>query len=260
MNDREGRTEPLPRLNRLILVAGLGVVGVASWVYVLSGAGLDMSAAAHMAKPADWSAGYLSVLFVMWWVMMVAMMLPSAMPMIMLFATINRKAAERAAPTVSTLVFVGGYLAVWGGFSIAAVIAQWQLAMARLLSPMMESSSLFFGGLLLLAAGIYQLTPLKDACLRHCRSPMAFIMSRWRPGPLGAFRMGLDHGAICLGCCWVLMSLLFYGGVMNFAWIAGLTVYVLVEKFAPFGDKIGRYAGGVLIIWGVWILWLASSR
>ena len=151
---------------------------------------------------------------------------------------------------------MGGYVVVWGGFSLGAVMVQGVLENLGLFTPMMATTSVALGGILLISAGIYQLTPLKDACLRHCRSPVEFMALHWRPGGAGAFAMGLTHGVFCLGCCWVLMGLLFYGGVMNPWWIAGLAIYVLIEKLAPAGPRIGRFTGALLILWGLWLLWL----
>ena len=168
-----------------------------------------------MMTPAAWTAGYVVLMFFMWWAMMVAMMLPSAAPMILLFATVNRKQRARADPFVPTSVFAGAYLVTWGGFSLVAVGLQWTLQRLTWLSPMAVSTSSILGGLLLLAAGLYQLTPIKQACLRHCRHPITFLASHWRRGTAGAVRMGLEHGAYCVGCCWFLMGLLFVGGVMN---------------------------------------------
>ena len=260
--------ESVLRRDRIAVVGALTAVIVASWLYILAGAGMGMSAfemtamsgspapapmdrmAMAMTTPAAWSIGYAVVMLLMWWIMMVAMMLPSAAPMILFFAAINRKQRERAAPFVPTGVFAAGYVLVWGGFSVAAVALQWGLERSGLLSPMMVSTSAVVGGLLLLAAGIYQLTPLKDACLRHCRSPLSFIMGRWRPGRRGALMMGIEHGAYCTGCCWVLMALLFYGGVMNLYWIAGLAILVLLEKVAPAGHWVGRVSGVGLTLWG----------
>jgi predicted metal-binding membrane protein len=182
--------------------------------------------------------------------MMVAMMLPSAAPMILLYAAVNRKAHERGAPFVPTGVFAVGYLATWGVFSLLAVTLQWGLERTALLSSMMASTSLVLGGLLLIAAGAWQLTPLKHACLKHCRSPLHFLSHHWRKGRGGAFRMGVEHGAFCLGCCWFLMGLLFYGGVMNLYWIVGLAAYVLLEKTVPAGHWLGSAAGVGLIAWG----------
>jgi predicted metal-binding membrane protein len=252
--------ERILKQDRLIVGFGLGVVVAASWTYILLGAGMDapVDMGAMMAAPAVWSAGYAIAVFVMWWVMMVAMMLPSAVPMILLYVAASRKISASAEAGLSTFVLASGYLAAWGAFSIIAVAAQWFLSSQRLLTPMLDSASVVLGGSLLIAAGAYQLTPLKDACLRHCRTPLFMVMNHWRPGTLGAFRMGCEHGAFCLGCCWVLMGLLFYGGVMNLAWIAGLAAYVLIEKLAPMGVRIGRYAGGLLMVWGAVILWSAT--
>jgi predicted metal-binding membrane protein len=170
--------------------------------------------------------------------------------MILLYAAVNRKARERGAPFVPTGVFALGYLAAWGVFSLLAVALQWGLERTALLSSMMVGTSIVLGGLLLIAAGAWQLTPLKHACLKHCRSPLHFLSHHWRKGRWGAFRMGAEHGAFCLGCCWFLMGLLFYGGVMNLYWIVGLAAFVLLEKTAPAGHWIGSAAGVGLIAWG----------
>ena len=161
---------------------------------------------------------------------MVAMMLPSAAPMILFFAMVNRKQRESGHSYVTTGIFVAGYLAVWAGFSLVAVILQWAFERAGILSPMLVGTSVIFGGILLLVAGVYQLTPIKHACLRYCRSPLSFFSAHWRPKARGALRMGLVHGAFCVGCCWFLMGLLFFGGVMNLYWIAGIALFVLFEK------------------------------
>ncbi len=252
--------EAVLKRDRAIVVAGLAGIGAVSWLYILGGAGMDMGAmqdagmkAGAMAMPASWTPGYAGLMLAMWWVMMVAMMLPSAAPMMLLYAALMRKERARGGVHVATWNFAAGYLAAWGGFSIVAVVLQWGLERLLLLSPMMATTSMALGGGLLVAAGIYQLTPLKHACLRHCRSPVAFLAEHWRPGATGAFRTGLEHGLFCLGCCWVLMALLFYGGVMNLWWIGGLAIYVLIEKLASAGPNIGRFAGVLLILWGLWL-------
>jgi predicted metal-binding membrane protein len=163
---------------------------------------------------------------------------------------INRKQRDKGAPYVPTGIFAAGYLLVWGAFSLVAVSTQWGLERSGLLSSTMASTSVLLGATLLIAAGVYQLTPLKHACLRHCRSPFAFIVQHWRLGDLGALRMGIEHGAFCAGCCWFLMALLFYGGIMNLYWIIGLALYVLLEKTIPAGHWLGRLAGILLIGWG----------
>ena len=248
------------RRDRVIVLAALTAVIALSWGYVLSGAGMNMTAAeitrlassGGMAKmtPAVWDMGYAALMFFMWWIMMIAMMLPSATPMVLLFATINRKQKEKGNPYVATTIFASAYLIVWAGFSIVTVALQWGLEALALLSPLLVSASAVLGGGLLLAAGIYQLTPIKQACLKNCRSPLQFIMTRWRNGGGGAFHMGVEHGAYCVGCCWFLMGLLFFGGVMNLYWIIGLAVIVLIEKTIPGGRWVSHLLGGVLILCG----------
>ena len=249
--------------DRRVVIVGLATVMVAAWTYTLAGIGMPMSAfemtagGGAMARAA-WSPAYAVAVFFMWWIMMIAMMLPSAGPTILLYAAVNRKSAARGRPGVPAGVFAVGYLTAWAGFSGAAAGLHWALERAALLSPMMATASVLVGGGLLIAAGLYQLTPLKHACLRHCRAPIQFLTTRWRPGRTGAFRMGLEHGAFCLGCCWVLMVLLFYGGVMNLYWIAGLALFVLVEKLAPIGHWLSFGAAGGLIAWGGWVLFTAA--
>ena len=250
--------------DRTIVLVALTAVVVSSWVYVLSGAGMGMSAwemtrmsgggAMDMMMPAEWSLEYAGVMFLMWWVMMIAMMLPSATPMVLLFATLNRKQREKGNAYVPTALFASAYLVSWALFSIVAVAVQWGLEATNLLSPMLASVSAVLGGGLLLAAGLYQLTPIKQACLKHCRSPLQFVLSHWRNGRLGAFRMGVEHGAFCVGCCWFLMGLLFFGGVMNLYWIAGLALFVLLEKTVPAGHWLSYATGLALIAWGGWVL------
>ncbi|MDH3412069.1 MAG: DUF2182 domain-containing protein [Gammaproteobacteria bacterium] len=233
-----------------LLIVGLCVAIALSWAYLLAGAGMSIS----LEGPTSWTVSYFFVVLVMWWAMMAAMMLPSAAPTMLLFATLNRKLGERGHAAVPSGLFASAYVIVWGGFSVLATLLQLQLDKFALLNPMIASASVPLGGALLLAAGVYQLTPLKHACLRHCRSPIHFFGHRWKKGPRGAFLMGLEHGAFCLGCCWMIMGLLFYAGVMNLLWIIGLALYVLLEKLAPAGHWLGRFAGLALIIWGAVVL------
>jgi len=265
--------EAVVRHDRLVVVTALIAVIALSWTYLLAGAGMGMSAfemtrmsqlemaggmgGMTMMTPAVWTPGYAVLMFFMWWVMMVAMMLPSAAPMILLFATVNRKQRETGHPHVATSIFAVGYLATWAGFSLGATILQWGFERTGILSPMLVGTNVIFGGVLLLAAGVYQLTPIKHACLRHCRSPLAFLITHWRRDARGALRMGLVHGAFCVGCCWFLMGLLFFGGVMNLYWIAGLALYILFEKTVPAGHWLGYGSGVVLIAWGAGMLVLA---
>jgi predicted metal-binding membrane protein len=202
----------------------------------------------------QWDFTHLALLFAMWVVMMAGMMLPSAAPAILLYAGVIRKSPGGGRATALVYAFAGGYLVVWTLFSLLATVLQRVLSNLLLLTPMMESGNRFFGGAVLIRAGLYQLTPFKRQCLAGCRSPAAFIAQHWRRGVAGGFRMGLIHGAECLGCCWALMLLLFTGGVMNLWWIGGLTVFVLVEKLAPLGAQTARVAGLILIALGLWYL------
>jgi predicted metal-binding membrane protein len=216
--------------------------------------GMEMGAGMAMAQPRPWGAVDFVLMSVMWAVMMVAMMVPTAAPMILTFSTVNRRRREQQRPYVPTGVFLAGYVVVWSAFAVAAALAQWGLHSASLLSPMMASTSPIFGGVLLVVAGAFQWSRLKYACLTQCRTPLGFIMSEWREGTKGAMVMGLRHGAYCLGCCWVLMALLFVLGVMNLLWIAALAGFVLLEKVAPGGFWISRVTGVLLAVWGVWMI------
>ena len=261
----------------MVVVVALVAVVVLSWVYLLSGAGMGMSAfdltrlsqfgttsgmsaegMTGMAMTrAVWTPGYAVLMFFMWWVMMVAMMLPGAAPVILLFAAVNRKQREHGQPYVATSIFAFGYLGVWAGFSLVAVVLQWAFELTGLLSPRLVATNAIVGGFLLLAVGAYQLTPIKHACLRRCRSPLAFLRTQWRPGGRGALRMGLLQGAFCVGCCWFLMGLMFFGGVMNLYWVAGLALFVLCEKTVRSGHWLGYATGFGLLAWGAGMLAVA---
>ena len=180
--------------------------------------------------------------------------------MLLLFARVNRKERAGDRPYVPTGIFAAGYLVAWGGFSAVATALQWALEQLSLLSPMMVTTSYWLGGAILVAAGVWQLTPVKGVCLQHCRSPLSFLVQSWRPGGLGALRMGLEHGTFCLGCCWFLMGLLFFGGIMNLFWIAGLAVFVLLEKTIPLGHWFGRIGGVAAAGCGVLMLFQAGSQ
>lgn len=240
------------RHDRLLVIGGLLAVIILSWAYLLAGAGTmqDMDGMLMPMSGGPWTPGHALVMLAMWAVMMAAMMLPSAAPMILLYATIARGRHTRGERTGNAGVFAAGYVTVWLGFSVAAVTLQFVLEQAMLLSPMMETTSTALAGTVLIAAGVYQWLPLKQACLRRCRSPLDFMLTRWREGVRGAFVMGATHGVYCVGCCWMLMLLLFVGGIMNLAWIAALALFVLVEKLVPAGHWIGRIAGLALIAWG----------
>jgi len=244
------------RRDRQVIGGGLIFITLLAWIYLITGAGMEMDADGMdmaMVMPMTWTPRLMVIMFLMWWIMMIAMMVPSAAPMIMLFAAVNRRQRERDAPYVPTVIFASGYLVAWAGFSLAATSLQWALDRAGLMTMAMASASDWLGATLLIAAGLYQLTPLKHACLRHCRSPVAFVTGHWRPGARGALRMGLWHGSYCVACCWVVMGLLFYGGIMSFYWIVGLAVLVLLEKLLPAGHRLGSLSGIAFLIWGIWL-------
>ena len=240
-----------------MILAALAAIAALAWLYLFLAAA-DMSGAMAgmdraMAMPPRGTTELL-LLFAMWWVMMVGMMLPGVAPVILTFATVNRQRRARDQPYVPAALFAAGYLLAWGGFSIAATLAQWGLERGALLSSIdMTINSRQLGGLLFAAAGLYQFTPVKLSCLRFCRSPLDFVINHWRDGPDGALRMGATHGLYCLGCCWVLMLLLFAVGVMNLLWIAALAIVVLLEKLLP-GPWAGRIGGVLLTGYGLWLL------
>lgn len=248
--------ERMLRRDRAVTLAALAGASLLAWGYILSGAGMDMRAMdmqsmPGMAMPAPWTVTHFALMLVMWGIMMMAMMLPSAAPMILLFATIERR-RRGGAPLPAIAVFAVAYVVVWICFSGAATLLQWQLEYLALLSPMMASTSTLLAAVVLVAVGFYQFTPLKQACLRGCRSPLEFITRYWDRGPFG---IGLRHGMYCVGCCWMLMLLLFVGGAMNLLWVALIAAYVFVEKVVPRGEWLSYGAGTALICWGGWMLY-----
>lgn len=248
----------LLKRDRVIVVSSLILLSILAWSYLVYLAvdmkSMDMASAMGMQHPKPWGHVEFVLMFVMWFVMMVGMMVPSAAPMTLLFSTVNRKRMELERPYVSTFVFLSGYLFIWAIFSLLATLAQWQLQSIALLSTEMSSTSPILGASILIGAGVYQWTPLKHACLAHCRSPLDFLMSGWKEGRLGAFKMGVSHGYFCLGCCWILMALLFVTGVMNLFWVAMITLFVFIEKVSRAGFWIGRLAGLGLIASGLWMV------
>ena len=258
------------RRDRVIVAGALGGLTALAWTYILwlavdmSMGGMDMTgfrmipAGIGLMAPAfaPWQAIEFAYVFAMWAVMMVGMMTPSAAPMILIYAQVGRQASAQGKPLAPTGWFVAGYLLTWIGFALVATGAQWALDRVALLDPMMASASRTFGGLVLIAAGVYQWAPLKDMCLAQCQSPLMFVRRHggFRGGPRGSLTLGLRHGAYCIGCCWVLMALLFVGGVMNVLWIAAISVFVLVEKVVPAGRLISRVAGLGFIAAGAWFL------
>lgn len=189
--------------------------------------------------------------FMMWVIMMIGMMIPSAAPMIFLFAKIRRRAEASGRALMLTSIFSLGYFAVWAAFSLAATVLQYLLTEWRLYSDLMETDNALLSGLILILAGFFQITPWKNACLSHCQSPVGFLASNWRDGVGGSFRMGLTHGCYCLGCCWLIMLVLFSVGIMNLVWIAVLSVFVLCEKFFAVGKGVSYATGFAFIEFGL---------
>jgi len=266
----ESLLEAVLRRDRAIVIAALGMLTILAWVDLVWLAndmwmgGMDMTgfrmipAGQGLMMPANapWQPIEFGYVFAMWAVMMVGMMTPSVAPMILIYARVGRQAAMINKPVAPTAWFAGGYLLAWIAFSFAATFAQWALQRATLLTPMMESSSNILGGAVLIVAGLYQWTLLKEACLSHCQAPLAFILGYggFRSDPAGAVMLGMRHGIYCVGCCWALMMLLFVGGVMNLFWIAALAILVLLEKVIPFGRIIARVAGLAFMAGGGWLL------
>jgi predicted metal-binding membrane protein len=242
------------RRDRALVALGLGLLLAPAWLW-LARASLDMygdmqGPSAWMMR-ATWDATYTALIFAMWTVMMVGMMLPSAAPAVLIFARIARSGSEPDRPVLRAYLFAAGYLVSWAAFSAAATLVQSLLARAALVTPMMESASPWLASGILIVAGAYQWSAAKRACLSHCRSPAAFITEHWRRGALGALRLGAAHGVYCVGCCWALMLLLFAGGVMSLPWIAGLSVFVLLEKLGPIGVWTDRVTGAALVLAGL---------
>ncbi|MBS0563866.1 MAG: DUF2182 domain-containing protein [Proteobacteria bacterium] len=270
--DGRSAAERLLGRERRIVGAALGLMVVLSAVFVVAGGGTGMSGLAMTAatgplgalvaqtpdlvRPAIWTPGYAAIIFVMWWLMMVAMMLPAAAPVILLYGALFPGGGAR-----QSLGFMAGYLTTWAGFSALATLAQALLARAGEVSAMyMTLATPILGALVLIGAGLWQLTPLKAACLARCRSPVETLTRHRRTGPAAAFRMGLSHGAACLGCCWALMALLFVGGAMNLWWIVGLTLYVAAEKLAPWGPRLVRPFGVLLVLAGLALMAATLQR
>jgi predicted metal-binding membrane protein len=229
-----------------------------SWIVVMARDMYGpMTGASAWMMTREWDARHVFLLWAMWAVMMAGMMLPSAAPLLLLYGAAARRRAVSHRPTSEIYALAAGYMMMWSLYSVAAAAAQRVLSILFILSPMMRLTSPRLGAAVLLLAGVYQMTPLKNVCLRQCQSPLSFLMHNWRAGVRGAFRMGVHHGAYCLGCCWALMVLLFVGGVMNLAVIAALTVFVGFEKLGPSGVRTARASGVLLIATGVWML-LAS--
>jgi predicted metal-binding membrane protein len=258
--------EAMLRRQRLIVGLCLAVLAALAWLYLFHSrttmgdtagttmAGMDMS---NMNMPGmvmpgaeEWNFTAVLLLFAMWAIMMVAMMVPSAAPMVLAFVAVNHRRQTSGRLLVPVGIFLTGYLTIWTAYSAVAASTQWSLHHAALLSSAMKTTSPQLNGVLLIAAGVFQWTPLKRACLDGCRSPLTFLMSEWREGARGAFVMGLRHGTYCVGCCWILMALLFVAGVMNLLWVAAIACLVIAEKLFPKGHLVAHASGVAFVLGG----------
>jgi predicted metal-binding membrane protein len=263
--------------DRLLIAVVLAVLVVLAWAYLfalsrqMGGSSMaemasmpamptmpDMPGMSGMADGAGAAAGQstarsLTVAALMWWTMMFGMMVPSAAPVILLFGNVQRRQLAAESPQLRVALFTAGYLATWGLFSVFAAGTQLVLTRLTLLAPVELTATTWLGAALVGLAGVYQLTPLKNVCLRRCRAPAEFLSSHWRPHTAGAFRMGVDHGVYCVGCCWLLMGLLFVVGVMNLAWVAAIAAFVIVEKLLPYGPTTAKISGFALLLLAVYL-------
>ncbi len=262
-----GVIERLLQRDRAIVFCALGGVTLLAAIYTMFGVGMNMSAfemtrmsgplgrAMDMGAPPGWNFPYAALIFLMWWLMMIAMMTPSTAPTLLLFAALKRQGPESARVPSLVAVFLMGYLLCWAGFSVAATALQWALQGAKLFEPgMMIVRSRALSGVILLATGAYQFSWLKRACLNSCKSPTQFLTTHRGTGYSGALSVGFWHGLYCLGCCWGLMALLFVGGIMNLYWILGLALLVTAEKLFPRKAFVSHLIGAVLLVAGFLVL------
>jgi len=253
MNRSKSLLEKSLSHDRLIILVGIAITSAIAWIHmsdISSGVGsLIFHHSGHHG-----SVGTFLSHFTMWIIMMVAMMLPTAGPMILTFSTISRGQRQKKQPYVNTLIFTFGYIIVSIGYSLLATVLQWWLHTNAMLTSLGASDSHILSGILLCVAGIYQWSSLKQACLRFCRNPFTFLMGNWREGNTGALYMGLKHGLLCTGCCWALMALMFVGGVMNLLWMVVITAIILIEKVAPKGDIFAKIAGVAMITGGIYFI------
>ena len=267
MTASTGPVERIMTHDTWVVIGAVSLIVLLAGVYTAMGVGMSMSPfdMTRMAGPIGepmamgpsvlWNWGYALLVFLMWWVMMIAMMTPSAAPVLLLFTALKRRGKQKTQATSLSITLLVGYLIAWMGFSAAATLLQWLTETLEITNgPMMTIGSKPVAGFVLIAAGLYQFSPLKAACLRHCRSPAHFLSAHNRKGYLGALEMGMHHGAYCLGCCWALMALLFVGGIMNLYWIVGLAIYVLAEKLIPYPRLFSQATGVVLITIGAWLV------
>ncbi len=236
---------------RISLIAATAILVGLAWGYLLKVAS-DMPDMSGMTVAMPWTAVDVFMLFVMWVIMMIAMMLPSATPMILTFQMVNSRRPQHR--TVPTYLFMAGYLVIWALYSLAATLLQWLLHSQALISAAMAVNYPLLSGSILICAGLFQWSQLKGLCLTKCRSPLAFLMAHWREGHMGAFKMGLQHGSYCAGCCWLLMLVLFVTGVMNLLAVLLIAIFVLAEKTISNGIVFAKIGGAFLIIAGVWQL------
>ncbi|VVB90663.1 Uncharacterised protein [uncultured archaeon] len=255
MTEQTDGLAPWLKRDQLFVFLGLVLLAVIAWAYILhlnsamsSGSMDSMISDVAVPQMNQWDIRDVATIAMMWSVMMIAMMLPSAAPMILIFSTVNRKRQLSGNPFVPAWIFLSGYLLVWIGFSLIATGGQWSLHNLSLISPGMKIINPLVSGIVLIAAGIYQFTPIKDVCLKNCHSPFDFIMGKWRDGKAGAFFMGVQHGKYCVGCCWAFMILLFVGGVMNLLWVSIIAIFVFIEKVAY--HQLSKVAGFLLVVWG----------
>ena len=251
--------ENILKKDRVIILTALFVLCLLSWLYIIylyrQMYPMNMDALFFaMPMTPQWTWTDFVLLFLMWFVMMIAMMTPSVTPLVLIYAMINRQRKQQQNPFVSAGYLVSGYFVVWAAFSLFATLLQWLLQRVSLLNPEMETTSKILGAIILISAGIFQFTPLKNACLRYCRTPIDFITHKWKEGKWGALQMGMENGLYCLGCCWILMILLFVSGIMNILWIAIITLFVLAEKVLPAAKPVSSIAGVALIGYGIIIL------
>lgn len=262
-----GTIERVLRKDKLIVLAAVSVIILLAGIYTVLGVGMDMSAhemtrgivktetGMDMGSMAVWTPGYAVLVVFMWWFMMIAMMTPSAAPTLLLFTALKRQGTDRMSAPIYSAVFLSGYLLIWALFAILAALLQWILGASNLLSnSAMTITSNTVAGLVLVSAGLYQFSNLKNVCLEHCKSPYTFLIENHIKGLSGALRMGVNHGIYCLGCCWALMALLFVGGIMNLYWIVGLAIYVVAEKHFSNNGGLASFTGTALILAGVMVL------
>jgi predicted metal-binding membrane protein len=251
--------EYLLRRDRLFIIGGLFLITLLSWFYIIylyhQMVYMDMNALFFaMPMTPEWTVVDFILLFFMWLVMMIAMMTPSVAPLILIFAKVNRQRRQQQHPFVNSIYLMTGYFLIWATFSLVATSLQWLLQQVSLLNPEMKTTNKILSSVILIMTGIFQFTPLKQTCLKYCRTPFDFVLNHWEEGSTGALRMGIKNGFYCVGCCWMLMVLLFVAGIMNLLWVALIALFVLLEKISPRAKWIPYVAGLFLIVYGVLLL------